>query len=148
MRRLFALSPLVIATIAAAPPSVAHPLAGKWSIEYERGRQVMNDEVTVITGKATLEITQRGDSLIATLTPVDAGPVQRLAGTGSGSSATFKSTNTVHIDDDDGNVQTVAVTITWELKADGDNLSGTLTREAPGRRLPGGAAPVKGTRAK
>src|SRR5262245_52611534 len=82
------------AALVAATP-MHHPLEGKWNVEYERGRQNMNGEVTVLTGKALLEIVEKGDSLIATLTPEppapgrSAPPPSRMAAKGEGNGAKF-----------------------------------------------------------
>jgi hypothetical protein len=151
--RLLANLTIVAGLTAFTPLRPAHPLVGKWNIEYERGRQNMNGEVTIITGKATLDIAEQGDSLIATLTPVATNdgrptpPPSRMAGTGSGSSATFKwtSQSRVNVNDEE---RTVTITSTWELKAEGDTLTGTSTRamaDMPGMNSP---AAVKGTRVK
>ena len=149
-----ALAALTALTAAAPPPStVAHPLVGKWNVEYERGRQNMNGEVTVLTVTATLESSEKGDSLVGTLTPEATSdgrpipPVSKLAGTGSGNSATMKSTSTSRINMN-GDERTVNVSTTWELKADGDILTGTMARviaDMPAAAYP---APVKGTRVK
>jgi hypothetical protein len=128
-----------------SPP--AHPLVGKWNVEYERGRQVINDEVTVINGKATLEIAERGDSLVGTLTPDNGGPAQAINGKGSGNAATLVTTNVARINES-GEERQITMTLTWQLKVDGDNLTGTMVRSAKDMPVPVRDAPVKGTRVK
>ncbi|HVZ49768.1 MAG TPA: hypothetical protein VG916_13365 [Gemmatimonadaceae bacterium] len=143
--------------VAAAPArhtaTVASPLAGKWHIEYERGRMNMNGDVHVIMGSAVIDLAERGDSLVGTLTPEaddsgqPAAPATAIGGQASGSGATLQSTSTVRINNN-GDEQQVTVTLTWKLTASGDNLSGTMSRSARGMDVPNRDVPVKGTRMK
>jgi hypothetical protein len=142
----------IVAFRPAPAAHAAHPLAGKWNVEYERGRSNMNGTVNVIMGKAIIELAQRGDSLVGTLTPEQVEgrppqPVTKIAGTGSGISATLYSESVARINSN-GDEQQVTVSLKWELTATGDALTGTMTRSSPGMQLPGGPAPVKGTRVK
>jgi hypothetical protein len=155
MRALRVLAGLGILTAAVAPAAQAqsHPLAGKWNIEYERGRRMTDGESQSIMGKALLEITVKGDSLLGKLTmePAAEGrsapPPQALAGTGSGSTASLKSTAESRINMN-GEERVVNITMTWDLKADGDNLTGSMAREMAGMGAAMTPAPVKGTRVK
>jgi hypothetical protein len=144
---------ILAALVAAAPQPKAHPLVGKWNIEYERGRRMTDGEAQSIMGKALLEVTARGDSLVGTLTPESPGdgrsapPPSALAGTGTGNSADLKSSASSNVNIN-GETRTINISMTWALKAEGDNLSGTMTRHVPD--MPGVAspAPVKGGRVK
>jgi len=145
---------VLAAAVTLAVPAIAqsHPIAGTWTIEYVRGVRHENGEVSSIMGTGKLELTQRGDSVVGTLTPVvDAGtpapPTLALAGriTGDGASLTSASTARVNMNGDE---QIVKVTMTWELNAAGDALSGTMKRVVEGMDMPSDPGPVKGTRAK
>jgi hypothetical protein len=142
---------ILTAVIAAAPQS-KHPLAGKWNIEYERGRRMTDGESQSIMGKATLEITVKGDSIVGTLTQeaVEGRPTPApsvLAGTGAGNAATLKSSAESRVNMN-GDERVVTISMTWDLKADGDNLSGTMARAMAGMAAAMTPAPVKGTRVK
>jgi putative sterol carrier protein len=154
MRALRVIAGLGILTTALAPAAEAqsHPLAGKWSIEYERGRRMNNGEATPMMGKATIELTVKGDSLVGTMlnegaAGMPAPAATPIAGTGTGGAATLKSsaTSTVNLN---GESRTITIAMTWELKADGDNLTGTMARVIPDMPGMGGPTPVKGTRVK
>jgi hypothetical protein len=131
---------------AQATPSVV----GKWAIEYEAGRRMENGEVTTITGKGTLSITQTGDSLLATL---DTGPRRdgspqppsAMSGRVTPEGAVFVQKQKVQLNID-GDVQTKEITATWTLQANGDVLSGTMARMLPGMDAGPPPSPVKGTR--
>jgi putative sterol carrier protein len=154
MRALRVLAGLgILSGVIAAAPQSKHPLAGKWNIEYERGRRMTDGESQSIMGKALLEITVKGDSLVGTLTmePAAEGrsapPPQALAGTGSGNAASLKSTAESRINMN-GEERVVNITMTWDLKADGDNLTGSMARAMAGMAAAMTPAPVKGTRVK
>jgi len=151
LRRLTAVA--VFATVASPAAAQSHPLAGAWTIEYQRGLSNENGEITAIMGTGRLDLAVKGDSLVGTLTPV-AGPNAPaapkpvpLGGVIKGNGATLiaKSTARVNMNGDE---QIVNMTMTWELVASGDTLSGTMLRVTEGHDM--GAAPsaVKGTRAK
>jgi len=136
----------------AQPIAAQSPLAGTWQVEYERGIRHENGEVTPIMGKAKLTLAQRGDSLVGWLTP-EAGddgqtpPALAFAAQASGASATFTTKSEARVNMN-GDVQKVQVTITWDLAASGDALTGTMKRAMAGFDMPTEPAPLKGTRVK
>jgi hypothetical protein len=127
-------------------------MVGKWSIEFERGRQVENGVVTPIMGRGTLVVQQSGGVFTATL---DAGPRPdgtpappvTMQGALRGSDVVFEQKGRARLDVN-GEVKEVEVTTTWSLHADGDALSGTMTRALPMAPDAGGSTPVRGTRAR
>lgn len=130
----------------------AHPLIGKWSIEFQRGQRMENGTVTPIMGSGELVIVARNDSLIATLTtgPRPDGtlaPPATLQGTVTSTGAVLvqKSTAQVTVN---GEVQSIEATTTWTLAVRGEAMEGTLVREVPGLmvQLPVEPSPVKGRR--
>jgi hypothetical protein len=144
---------ILTALTAAAPLPRAHPLVGKWNVEYERGRRMMGGEPEIIMGKGVIEIAEQGDSLIGTMTTLPSAPggssppPSRLAGTGSGAAATLKSSANSRVNMN-GEEREVVIATTWELKAEGDNLTGTMTRNLSAMPAASTPTPVKGTRVK
>ena len=61
---------------------------------------------------------------------------------------TFSSSGSIARVNIDGEERPITMTITWDLKADGDKLTGTMRRSAPEMDLPSAPAPVKGSRVK
>jgi len=125
-------------------------LVGDWSIEYERGRQIENGEVTTIMGTAKVTIVSAADSFVMTFRagPRPDGtvpPPSTTVGRRSGDAVVFvqkqKATITMN-----GEAQEREITLTWSLSASGNVLSGTLAREMPAMPEPLPATPVKGTR--
>jgi len=148
------LSLLAALFVSAAPQAFAqsHPLVGTWAIEYQRGLSNENGEITPIMGKGRLEVTQKGDSLIATLAAAGssdgaARPPLRLAGVISRPTVTLVGTSSARINMN-GEEQIVQSTMTWSLSAIGDALTGTMTRVIPGLEAGGDPSPVKGSREK
>lgn len=131
---LFALAPL-------AARAQAHPLAGKWTIEYAGGMRIENGEPTPILAKALLTITEVGDSLIATvrmepnpnLPPRPEGRFAALKA--AGNEITFKQRSEAKLNTN-GEERTMTAVSTWILKADGEALTGTLGRELEGMDMP------------
>jgi hypothetical protein len=149
-RMLVAAAVLVLA--APRVQAQSSPLVGAWTIEYQRGLSNENGEVTPIMGTGHLEVTQKGDSLIGTLTPTGqsdgpARPPLRFAGAAVGATATLTGTSTARINMN-GEEQIVQSTITWTFRANGDVLTGTMLRAIPGHEMGGEPSPVKGTREK
>lgn len=151
--RQIAIAAVVVASAAPAAAQ-SHALAGAWTVEYQRGLTNENGEISPIMGTGRLELAQRGDSLVGTLTQVgapagpDAPKPLQLAGVANGTgSATLVSTSTVRVEMN-GDEQILKVTMTWRLTADGDALTGTLARVAEGHDMPDEPSPVKGTRVK
>ena len=149
-RLCFAAAVLVLAAPRARAQS--NPLLGAWTIEYQRGLSNENGEITPIMGKGRLDVVQKGDSLIATLSaagPSDgpARPPIRLAGVFSGPGATFIGTSSARVNMN-GEEQIIPSTMSWALRANGDAIDGTMTRTVPGHEVGGAPSPVKGTRDK
>lgn len=146
---VFAFTPLAPHLAKAQSPAA---LAGKWSIEYERGRRMENGEATVIMGKGTVTIAAQGDGFAATFEsgarPDGSVPPPSTAlGTVKGDSVVFVQEQTVTINLN-GESREAKVTLTWTFSAAGDTLGGSLARELPGMPEPLPASPVKGTRMK
>jgi len=128
------------------------PLVGQWSIDMVAGMRVENEAATPIKAKATLTITQVGDSLIATLhvipnEQVQVRPDARLAGpkaTGNTASLTQRSEVTMNMNGEEH--KAVAIS-TWSLTVNGDAITGSITRAIegnPGPAMP--PQPLTGTR--
>jgi hypothetical protein len=148
---------IVRVLVAAAAAAIAlplgaqtSPLAGTWQVEYQRGLRHENGEITPIMGTATLALAQRGDSLVGQFVPApgDDGRTPRsliFAAASTGASATFITKSEARVNMN-GEEQTVAVTITWNLAASGDALTGTMQRTMAGFDMPTEPAPLTGTR--
>jgi hypothetical protein len=148
---------LALATLLALSPVVAraqaHPLAGKWNIEYAGGMVMENGEPTPILAKALLTITEVGDSLVATLkmepNPVLAPrPEGRFAALKvAGNEVTFKQRSEAKLNMN-GEEHTTTAISTWNLKVVGDAMTGSLGREIEGMEMQmPPPQPVTGTRA-
>lgn len=145
----------VAVLLGVATPSLraqAHPLAGRWQIDYERGKRIENGEVTVIRGTATLTLELLGDSLVGALerpaSPEQPAPKpQRFAGKPTVTGAVFVVKTTV-TNNDNGDITTREATMTWTLDAKGEALTGTLLFALPGMDMPQEPTPVTGTRLK
>lgn len=143
-----------IAGVAVAPSLVhaqgAPALLGSWSITYERGRRIENDQVTKVMGEGRLQLAESGDSLLATLAagPRPDGSVPPPAvfgGRVAGDSAVFTQKQSVRININ-GEESTRDIVLTWVLRAKGDALTGTLSRAMPDMAEPPEPSPVTGTR--
>ncbi|MHB1313439.1 MAG: hypothetical protein ACYC3L_15585 [Gemmatimonadaceae bacterium] len=152
VRRVTAALALGLAFAAPVASAQAHPLAGRWTVEYQRGMRNENGEMTPIMGTATLTLEQRGDSLVGTLVPTagdrgSAQPAQQFAAKAGTEGATFVVTSQAQINMN-GEISTRNMTLTWELSASGDALTGTMKRVVEDTDVPSDPAPVKGTRLK
>ena len=152
MRTFVRLAGTALAVAVAAPALTAqsHPLAGRWEIDYERGKRIENGEVTVIRGTATLTLELRGDSLVGTLVrPASAEQAapepQRFAAKPTANGAVFV-VRTVATNNDNGEITTREAVMTWTLTANGDALEGTLVFAVPSMDFPAEPTPVKGKR--
>ncbi len=150
LRPFVVLLALVLAPLAARAQGAAGPLLGRWQVEYERGRRIMGDVPEIILGKATLEVTAQGDSLLMVLTPEPAPSgatpqAQRLSGAPGAQGAVFvqKLSRTLNVN---GESQVRTITETWTLRAVGDVLEGSLLRAVEGAPFEPTPTPVKGTR--
>ena len=139
-----------VASVIAARPHGAHPMAGAWTIEYERGRTITNGEATVVMGKGRLELAERGDSLVGTVSPEDmhdgrpATPFA-IAGAAASGEVALRSALTSHIMIG-AEANEATITMDWKLAVRGDSLTGTLTRSSPMIPFPPEPSPVKGVR--
>jgi len=143
---------VLVACTAPALSAQAHPLAGRWEIDYERGKRIENGEATVIRGTATLTLELRGDSLVGTLvrpaTPGQPAPEpQRFAGKATASGAVFV-VKTVATNNNNGEITTREAVMTWTLAARDDALDGTLLFTVTGMDMPAEPTPVSGKRLK
>lgn len=131
-------------------PAQANPLVGKWRIEYERGRRLENGAPTSIMGTGTIAIAAKGDSLVAILEsgPRPDGsptPPSMFSGRPTGDGTVFVQKANVQVNQN-GELRSVEVTLTWTLSASGDTLTGTLLRATPMMPESQSPTPVKGTR--
>ena len=145
-----AISAVALCTAAPVDAQATANVVGKWAIEYESGRRMENGEVTTITGKGTLSITQSGDSLLATLEtgPRRDGspqPPSTMSGRVTPEGAVFIQKQRVTLNMD-GDAKIREITATWTLQANGDVLTGTMARALPGMAEGPPPSPVKGTR--
>lgn len=129
----------------------AAPLLGKWTVEYEQGRRIENDEVTTIMAKGVLTITQAGDSLTAVINgrsgpDGSALPPTTLNGRMTSEGAVFYQKRQVTVNEN-GEMSTREITLTWNLQAAGDALTGSIKTDFGGDHG-GSPSPVKGTRIK
>ncbi|MDX2194530.1 MAG: hypothetical protein NW201_14385 [Gemmatimonadales bacterium] len=120
------LVPLV--TVATALSAQAHPLVGKWAVEYEGGVQISNGERTTFRLKAELVVEAEGDSLIATMRTeppmgMSARPPTRMSAVRAAGPARFlrKSIAAVNTNGDERSMEVVS---RWTLEARGDDLTG------------------------
>ncbi len=149
-RFLLATALLIAPTIAHAQ---AHPLSGKWSVEYAAGMRIENETPTPIIAKAALTVESVGDSLIATLVTEPTAdlpprPPVRLATRRVDGKVSFVQRTTLRMNRD-GEETSPPATITWQLEVSGDAISGTIERKIEGMEMPGGPpATLKGTRVK
>lgn len=140
-----------LVAVATAPLAAqAHPLAGRWQVDYERGKRIENGEVTVIRGTATLTLEQRGDSLVGSLVrPASAEQAapepQRFAAKPTAGGAVFV-VRTVATNNDNGEITTREAVMTWTLTANGDVLEGTLLFAVPSMDVPAEPTRVTGKR--
>ncbi len=128
----------------------ANPVVGKWTIEYERGRRIENDEVTPIMGTGTLTVSMQRDSVVVELDASprpDGTPVPRVTVTGAwrDGALVFVQKQRVQMQMN-GESTSPEITLTWTVTAKGDLLAGTLARDLPGMQEPMPSTPVKGTR--
>lgn len=139
-----------VSTAAVVQAQAPGSIVGKWAIEYEAGRRIENGELTTITGKGTLSVTQSGDSLVAT---IDTGPRRDgstqppsvMGGKLTPEGAVFTQKQRIQLNMD-GDLQTKEITATWTLQANGDVLTGTMARALPGMAEGPPPSSVKGTR--
>ncbi len=151
-RRHFATCLLAAALSAPLPAQTPNPLVGTWSVEYEVGRRMEDGQATSIMGKGTFTIVSSGDSLLVTIQapPRPDGSVVPPSTVGariSNGTAVINQKQTARMNIN-GEVTVHEVTITWNLQASGDTLSGTMAREIPMMSEPLAPSPVKGTRVK
>ncbi|MCE9601778.1 MAG: hypothetical protein K8S21_06130 [Gemmatimonadetes bacterium] len=135
---------LALAALLALSPVVAHaqahPLAGKWTIEYTGGMRIENGEPTAISAKALLTITEVGDSLVATLhmepnPNLPPRPDGRFAALkAAGNEVTFKQRSEAKLNMN-GEEHTTTAISTWILKVTDDVMTGTLGRELEGMQM-------------
>ena len=136
---------LVLAALLALAPltagAQAHPLAGKWTIDYAGGIRIENGEPTAIPARALLTITEVGDSLVATVRMepnpnIPPRPEGRFAALRiAGNEVTFRQRSEAKMNMN-GEEHTTTAISTWILKVDGDVMTGTLAREIEGMEVP------------
>lgn len=136
MSRYF--SAILVASVILLPASgiraqAASQLVGNWNLEYERGRRIENGEATPIMGTGKMSIEQRGDSLVATISPGarpdgTVPPPSSFGGKMTPDGAVFVQVQTAQVNIN-GEASERKITLTWTLHASGDALTGTLGRE-------------------
>lgn len=129
----------------------AHPIAGKWMIEYAGGMRIENDVPTPILAKALLTITEVGDSLVATLLMepnpnLAPRPEARFAALKVvGNPVTFIQRSEARLNMN-GEEQIAIAVSTWTLMVQGDALSGTLGLRIDGMDMPKPPDPLERAR--
>ena len=140
------------ATIVAQPT----PLIGQWTIDWELGRRIENDDVQVIRATGVLTVKAVGDSLEATIDMKSrsdgrpAAPSLTLKGKASATGGAFSQVQQLRFNAN-GDERTVDVNVSWTLNAAGDALTGEIVRDVPADMAPMGPMPpatVTGTRVK
>lgn len=150
--RIVAAALLVAAPLATAAGQ-AHPLVGKWAVEYAAGMRNEDGVVTPVMAKGVLTLEAKGDSITGTLVADNSGsgpnrPPTHLAAKRTDGSIAFitKSEATMNMNGEESKREVV---VTWTLTATGDALDGNVLRRITGMEDMGGPAqPMKGTRVK
>jgi hypothetical protein len=146
--------PLALALALTSAPlhAQAHPLVGDWSVTLAVGMRLENDVETPIMQTGTMNVSSKGDSLIATVTmqPMEgrpARPPSRMATTTATGPLVFVLTSqaTININ---GESSTKVATSTFTLSANADQLTGTLVRTIEGMDVAATPQPVTGSRVK
>jgi hypothetical protein len=150
--RTVAAAILTLAVLAPQLRAQTHPLVGSWNVVYQSGLSNEDGVITAIMGKGQLQVTQSGDSLVGLLMPEASGnaparPALRLAGLASRSSPVLNGTSNARVIVN-GDQRTVTTTISWELTATGDALSGLMTRSSLGVDMPNESTQITGQRVK
>ena len=130
------------------------PVAGKWIAEFELGMRNVNGEVTSSgTGKARVSLQLKGDSVFGTWEAIEpaapAGAVARpLKGVYAGGVLTLEtepSERRIMMNDTE---QRIRMITRYEVKIDGDAMTGTAQQVAPGGEITPPARPFKAVREK
>jgi len=129
------------------------PFAGSWRLSYPIGMQMTNGMPTPILGTGVLTVEANSDSLIGTLVTdpdpdLPSRPPARLAAGLTTGEAVFTSYAAGKVNMS-GQERDIDVVSTWTLKAAGDSISGTVSRQIEGFEGMGQEPqPVTGTRRK
>jgi hypothetical protein len=147
MRSLLFLAAFLVPSVLFAQ---THPLVGTWKIVVPVGMRITGGDPEYITTPGVLTVTATADSLIATLKldPLEgrpARPASRMATRFTTGKVSFAVTSTAQVSIN-GDATPSTSTSTYVFEANGDAITGTVSREIPG--VAGmGAQPIKGTRA-
>jgi hypothetical protein len=138
------------------PPATAQsrPVLGTWSIEWELGRRVENEDVQIIKATGTLTLKTVGDSVLATVTVAsrsDGMPAPKpytMSGKLTTDGAALSQVQQMRMNVN-GEETVHEARVTWRVTATGDALSGEIEREMPGMMAAGGPPTrITGTRVK
>lgn len=148
MRRLF-----LVAALAAAPfATAAAQVSGTWSVEYVRGVRNLNGEEEVLRGKAKVWLQQKGDSVTGTWEQVDPAPRQagarKVWGVVSNGTVKLQAEPTEAIRNENGVEEKVKIFNSYELRIDGDTVTGTQSTKSEDGSIAPPPRPVNGTRIK
>ncbi|WP_337172839.1 hypothetical protein [Gemmatimonas aurantiaca] len=136
------------APLAAQPAS---PLLGKWSIEWELGRRVEDGVPSPIRASGVLTVVASGDSLLGTFEVTqrsdNATPPKpfTVGGRVTASGAAFVQRSEARLNMNGQEMVREALT-TWTMRANGDQLEGSLSREISGMQISVEPTPVAGKR--
>jgi hypothetical protein len=140
----------------AASAAQPAPITGQWTIDWELGRRIENDNVQVIRASGVLTAKVVGDSLEATIDMKSrtdgrpATPPITLKGKASATGGVLFQVQQLRFNAN-GDERTVEVKVTWTLTANGDALTGEIVRDVPADMAPMGPVPpatITGTRVK
>jgi hypothetical protein len=142
-----------LALSASITTTQAPPLVGKWKLNYPGGMRMTNGDAETIMATGSLTITATKDSLLGELVmdpspDLTARPPAHLAGKLTTGETVLISRSKATISMNGSQEEAVSVS-TWNLRAKGDSLTGTVERKIEGHEMANqGASQVTGTRQK
>ncbi len=153
MSRFFVTLAVAAATLSAAPLAAqpAASLVGKWTVEWEAGRRVENGVPSPIHATGVFTVVTSGDSLLGTMEVTkrsdgSAPPKPfTIGGRMTASGAAFRQVSQARMVSNGEEMSREAIT-TWTVRANGDQLEGSLSREITGMQINVEPSPIKGKR--
>lgn len=151
MPRMFA--PLAALLLVAAPLGAqsASPIVGKWTVEWEIGRRVENGVPSPIRATGLMTVVASGDSLLATVEVTkrsDEQPLNKpvtIPGRTTAAGASFVQRSEARLNMNGESMVREAIQ-TWTVRANGDQLEGSLAREIVGLQINAEPTPITGKR--
>jgi hypothetical protein len=129
-------------------------VAGKWIAEFELGMRNVDGEITSMgTGKARMELQLKGDSVFGTWVTLEPAPP---AGTASRALRGVFANGVLRLESDpverrvmmNDTEQRIRMLTRYEVKIEGDAMTGTSQNVAPGGEVDAPHRPFKATREK